>query len=93
MLQVNFQPFPEITTNRLLLRKISKNDVTEVFNLRSSDKITQFIDRPRAITNRRRAWGFIDMIINALANNEGIAWAITLKDRSKTYWYHWPHGV
>ncbi len=82
MLQVSFQPFPELATTRLLLREISKNDVAEVFNLRSSDKIMQFIDRPRATTTED-ALGFINTIVNALANNEGITWAVTLKNQPR----------
>jgi ribosomal-protein-alanine N-acetyltransferase len=82
MLQVNFHPFPQIITNRLLLREISRTDVTEMFNLRSSENIMQFIDRPRAIT-KEDALCFIDVIKTALAKDEGITWAITFKNNPK----------
>ena len=81
MLQVSFQPFPELTTDRLMLRKINTGDVIEMFRLRSSEKIMQFIDRPRAST-KEDALDYINLISTALINNDGITWGITLKNSS-----------
>ena len=36
MLTINFHPFQNIETERLLLRRIDKNDVDEVLALRSN---------------------------------------------------------
>ena len=79
MLQLNFRPFPLISTNRLLLRKISKDDADEIFKLRSSKNIMQYIDRPLA-KNIEDAMSLIELIMTALKNNDAVTWAITVKD-------------
>lgn len=38
MLTINFHPFQNLETERLLLRRIDENDVEEVFALRSNPK-------------------------------------------------------
>lgn len=80
MLQLSFRPFPQLTTNRLMLRKIDNTDATELLYLRSSENIMQYIDRPRAKTEED-ALSYIDVINNALAANDAITWAITLKSK------------
>jgi len=82
MLQVSFQPFPQLKTERLLLREITKNDAEDIFVLRSSEKLMQFIDRPRAQTIED-ALNYINILSGALLNNEGITWAISLKNDPK----------
>ena len=37
MLQLNFSPFPEIKTNRILLRKMTDADAPELLFLRSDE--------------------------------------------------------
>ncbi|AFD06470.1 GNAT family N-acetyltransferase [Solitalea canadensis] len=79
MLDINFQEFPVINTTQLILRQFSHTDADKVFELRSNEAIMRFIKRPRAKTvNDAKTW--IDTILNSFKNNEGITWAITLKD-------------
>jgi ribosomal-protein-alanine N-acetyltransferase len=82
MLEINFKPFPVLTTERLVLRKKTKDDVHELFFLRSDEHVMKYLDRPKARSIEDAA-GFIDMINNALENNEGITWGISLKDDPK----------
>jgi hypothetical protein len=35
MIEVNFQPFPTLTTSRLVLRKMGGGDNAQIFKLRS----------------------------------------------------------
>jgi len=79
MLQVKFQPFPQIATERLLLREITKADAADLFALRSNNDLMRYIDRPLAQT-MQDALNLIEIIITALKNNDGITWAITLKN-------------
>ena len=79
MLQVNFQPFPQISTDRLLLRELTKTDVGDFFTLRSNKDIMRFIDRPRAQT-MEDVLNLIEIITTALKNNDGITWGISLKN-------------
>lgn len=50
MLNLNFTPFPRLTTERLHLRRLSIQDSKEVLLLRSNEKVNEFIERPKTIT-------------------------------------------
>ena len=73
MLQVNFQPFPQIGTERLLLREITKADAADFFALRSNKDLMRYIDRPLAETVQD-AVNLIEIIIAASKHNDGITW-------------------
>jgi len=79
MLELNFNPFPVLTTERMILRQKTHADVNEIFFLRSDESVMKYIDRPRAKT-LQDATAFIDMITEGINNSETITWAITLKD-------------
>lgn len=82
MLQLNFHPFPTLTTNRLLLREILAGDSKDMLLLRSSEIIMQYIDRPRAKTETD-ALNYIKILNTTLYNSDGITWGIALKDNNK----------
>jgi ribosomal-protein-alanine N-acetyltransferase len=78
MLELDFTPFPVLSTERLVLRKITREDAEEIFFLRSDKRVLQFIDRnPAKSIDEAVQW--IDMIEDAIKNNESIAWAMCLK--------------
>jgi len=79
MLSPNFSPFPEITTERLFLRRMTTQDAVEMFHLRSSENVMKYIDRPNAksITDAEIYIGRIEESINS---DSGIMWGITLKE-------------
>ena len=78
MLETNFSPFPEIKTQRLLLRRMTAADAPEVLKMRSNETVMQFIDRPLTKTiYDAEAW--IQLVNDALESNKGINWAITLR--------------
>lgn len=80
MLQLNFNPFPKLFTERLVLREISAADVKEVFQLRSDKNVMQFLDRPLAQTTDD-AMALIQKIADGHEKNENITWAITLQNQ------------
>ncbi|SEG30087.1 GNAT family N-acetyltransferase [Flavobacterium urumqiense] len=82
MLTINFTPFPNLETERLLLRRVKESDVNEVFALRSNPETMKYIPRPlvKTIDN---ALEHIAMINAKIENNEGINWAITYKGSPK----------
>ena len=82
MLNINFEPFPNLETNRLLLRRLENSDVKEVFALRSNPSTMKFIPRP-LVRSDEEALEHIAMINTKIDNNEGINWAITLKGNPK----------
>jgi ribosomal-protein-alanine N-acetyltransferase len=82
MLTINFNPFPNLETERLLLRRVDANDVHEIFALRSNPETMKYIPRPLVKTTED-ALEHIAMIDAKIETNEGINWAITLKDSPK----------
>lgn len=82
MLEFNFTPFPVIETERLLLRRITNDDVDEVFELRSNPETMKYIPRP-LVKNNEEALEHIAMIEDKIATNVGINWGISLKDNPK----------
>lgn len=82
MLAFNFLPFPIIETERLLLRRITNDDVNEVFELRSNPETMKYIPRPLVKTTED-ALEHIAMIEDKIITNIGINWGITLKGNSK----------
>jgi len=79
MLNINFDPFPVLSTARLLLRPVSCNDLNEVFFLRSDAEVMRYIGKPPAASPEETI-AYIHDLENAVAVNEGIVWAITLKN-------------
>lgn len=82
MLQVNFNPFPNLESERLLLREVTVADVNEVFDIRSDVQTMQYIPRPLAKT-KQDALEHIQMLRKGVQDNEFINWAITFKDDDK----------
>ena len=83
MLELNFVPFPEIKTEKLLLRKMTDADAPEIQFLRSDDRVMKYIDREKTKTVEE-AIAFIQKINTAVDNNESIMWAIALQDKPET---------
>lgn len=82
MLNFNFTPFPVIETERLILRRITNDDVNEIFELRSNPETMKYIPRPLVKTTED-ALEHIAMIEEKIVSNVGINWGITLKGSSK----------
>lgn len=82
MLTLNFDPYPVLTTQRLVLRKLRESDAEEVLYLRSHKDIMQFIPRP-PLKDREDAKTFIRGNLELIHRNEAINWAITFKEEDK----------
>ena len=81
-MEVNFTPFPNLETDRLQLRRVVNDDVNEIFALRSDAETMKYIPRPLAKT-KDDALTHIAIIDAKIESNEGINWAITLKNNPK----------
>ena len=79
MITINFTPFQNLETERLLLRRVVNNDLKEVITLRSNPETMKYIPRPLVKTDQD-GLDHIAMINDKIEANEGINWAITLKD-------------
>jgi ribosomal-protein-alanine N-acetyltransferase len=84
MLTINFHPFQNLETERLLLRRLNENDVKEVLALRGNPETMKFIPKPLAKT-KEDALAHIAMIEDKIINNIGINWGITIKGNPKIF--------
>ncbi len=82
MLELNFTPFPDLKTERLLLRRIKKDDATEIFFLRSDESVLKFIGKEPA-KNIQEAEEFIEKIDANINSNQAIMWGIALKEDTR----------
>jgi [ribosomal protein S5]-alanine N-acetyltransferase len=83
MLELNFSPFPEIKTKRLLLRRLTDADAPEILFLRSDETVMKYIDREKT-KSLEEAVAFIEMVNTNIDKNESIMWAIALQDKPDT---------
>src|SRR5688500_7277381 len=80
MLNLNFSPFPHLSTSRFTLRPLEFEDEHEIFALRSDPEVNRYLDRqPAASLDDARE--FITKIRKLIAGNESILWAISLKEQ------------
>lgn len=79
---MNFNPFPILETERLILRNIMHTDVEDIFVMRSDPNVMQYIPRPLA-QNLDDAMELIETINNFVFKNEKINWALALKENNK----------
>lgn len=78
MMQLNFSPFPFITTLRLTLRQLRSEDAAAIFDLRSDPVVLRYLDRPAAKSLSDATLYIADMN-RLVSNNEIIIWGITLQ--------------
>ena len=78
MLELNFTPFPDLKTERLLLRRMMKQHAPELFFLRSDDQVLEYIGKEPAKT-LQEAEDFIAKIDLAIDTNTSIMWGLFLK--------------
>lgn len=75
----NPSPFPNLTTERLILRKLEVTDSYALLRLRSDKSVNRYLDR-EAAKNKADADTFIEKI-QQLTPDKGFYWAISLKNR------------
>jgi len=80
MLHTDFHPFPELSTERLILRKIVDADKDDLFLLRSDRRVMAYIDRPIA-ESPGDAVKLIRVVDDLLQSGDGITWGIALKEQ------------
>lgn len=83
MVDINFMPFPILTTERLTLSQLSIDDTQNIFALRSDAEINKYLDREPCKTIDD-AINFIKKINYNVKNNNSIYWVISLT-RTKTF--------
>ena len=90
MLELNFNPFPILETERLSLRQVTLNDSQDILILRSNAEAMRYIGRPLALAISE-AHDLIYRIEEGIKTNSAIGWGIFLKKKSQligTIGYH-----
>lgn len=87
---IAFEPFPEISTERLDLRAWGREHAAEIFELRTNELVNKHSGRPRP-KDMNDVFDFIEKIKSGIANNEMISWGIFHKGKdtllgSLGYW-------
>lgn len=82
MLTLNFNPFTNLESERLFLRRVSIDDYNEIIELRGNPENMKYIPRP-LINTKEDAVKHFEMIEEKINSNLGINWAVTLKGESK----------
>lgn len=79
MLNLNFNPFPELRTERLLLRQVLSADAETVMKIRGNEEAMRYIPRPRAKTIED-ALAVVEMLTNGINEGKSINWAVCNAD-------------
>ncbi len=82
MLNVHFDPFPTLTTDRFVLRQISQDDAEMMFEMRSDREMMAYIPRPLAKT-MEDATALIQTMLDGGEKGESFLWAISYKNDTK----------
>lgn len=79
---LNFISFPQLMTERLVLRSLSEADAHDIMLLRSNEQINKFLNRPACI-DLEAAISFITKIERGIENKESLYWVISLKENDQ----------
>jgi len=83
MLEISFSPFPERTTERLLLRSISMTDAATLFQIRTMPELFTYFGR-EPFKTIQESEEHVALLLKNVANNDGVIWAIALKESPET---------
>lgn len=75
---MNFTPFPNLATERLILRQITSEDLNEFFILKSDERLLKNYGAKAKTYDEARQ--FLHKLNDGISRNESIVWGIALKD-------------
>jgi ribosomal-protein-alanine N-acetyltransferase len=81
-----FSNFPELESERLIFRKITKADVEEIFKIYSDPEVAKY-DFFRPIKDKEKAFAIIERYNNGFLEEEEITWGIAKKSDNKIIGY------
>lgn len=82
MINKNFVPFPELETERLILRQVMNEDMEELYEILSDVEVAKF-DYFYPLSSKAEVIKFIERYRKELDENEEITWGIILKETNK----------
>lgn len=78
MIHLNFNPFPVLTTERLVLREMSMDDTEPYFIIRADEEMNKYIPNPRP-KNLEETQAIIERMQSYARDNKSVAWTIADK--------------
>ncbi|MCB0729160.1 MAG: GNAT family N-acetyltransferase [Ignavibacteriae bacterium] len=75
--EINFNPFPFLRSQKIILRKLKDTDNIDLSKLRSDKRVNEFLDRPDHLSEED-AGKLISKLNEGIDSNEYIIWAISL---------------
>lgn len=78
----NFTPFPNIETENLILRKMSYNDIDDLFEMRKDPRMNEYTDT-KLEEDISETKAYIDKMNKGVDDNKWIIWAIEHKQLNK----------
>src|SRR5436190_6642482 len=90
MLEIKFDRFPVLESERLIFQQISADDAPDIFGLRTNEKVLKYSDR-LPMKNMQEAMDMVKIISDSFEKNNGIAWSMKLKETKRavghiTFW-------
>jgi ribosomal-protein-alanine N-acetyltransferase len=75
---LQFDPFPVLTTERLVLRSFLPKDAQALLDMRTNDRVMKYLGRDK-MKDLGEAISFIQKVKDDAENGKSIEWALTLK--------------
>lgn len=82
MLQTNFNPFPILTTERLILRPLKISDAEDIFIHRNDEVVNTYLDNFRHLSIEDSIT-FIERVQREIAEGRTIMWVLSLKENDR----------
>lgn len=82
MIEVKFNPFPELVTERLILTQLKSDDAQLLFQLRSDPQVMQYIAKP-LMQSTDEALALIEKLNNGIDQSHWIFWSILLREKKQ----------
>jgi ribosomal-protein-alanine N-acetyltransferase len=83
MLEIKFNGFPVLESERLIFQQISTDDAPDIFELRTNEKVLRYSDR-LPMKNMQEAMDMVKLISDTFDKNNGIAWSMKSKETKRT---------
>jgi ribosomal-protein-alanine N-acetyltransferase len=80
MNDLSFDPFPTLSTKRLVLRKVIAEDAEQLYELRSNEQVMRYIDKEKT-KSVEEAKERIRSYHQDLKNTDGVQWAICYREQ------------
>jgi [ribosomal protein S5]-alanine N-acetyltransferase len=84
MLIISFNPFPTLHSERFVLRRLVRDDIPGLFNMRSDPEVMRFVPRPlcKTVEDAERVFNMMD---ERVEQNLGVNWAIGQRDAPDSF--------